>query len=64
MLKQWAKPMNLVPLTTIPVSDRCVFEPQTLCFLIWRSAPHSVQENFLTIHCGPVKYIFLKSVKS
>ena len=37
MWKERAKPMNLIPfdqeLCTIPVSDRCVFEPQTLRFL-------------------------------
>ena len=35
-----------------------VFLNLKLC-AFWRSAAHSVHDNFLTIHCGPIKvYIF------
>ena len=37
---------------------RGVFLNLKLC-AFWRSAAHSVHDNFLTIHCGPIKvYIF------
>ena len=54
-----AKPINLVPSdhNCCELDDLCVFEAQTLCF--WRSAAHSVHDNFPTVHCGPIKvYVF------
>ena len=55
--KQMAKPMNLVP----SVHNCCelhVFLKLKLC-AFWRSAAHSVHDNFPTVHCGPIKvYVF------
>ena len=38
-----------------------VFLNLKLC-AFWRSAAHSVHDNFLTIHCGPVKVLILKTI--
>ena len=36
----------------------CVFLKLKLC-AFWRSAAHSVHDNFATVHCGPIKvYVF------
>ena len=50
--------MSLVPFDHDSCELTCVFLKLKLC-AFWRSAAHSVHDDFLTIHCGPMKvYIF------
>ena len=52
--KQRAKPINQVPFWPQFLWVTCVFLKLKLCAL-WRSAAHSMHDNFPIVHCGPKK---------